>query len=61
LDEIAERVLNATGQSGANKSYVTGLAQGLRNLDIGENKAKHVFEVERAVKKKQKGKLLFFC
>ena len=61
LNEIADVIVNATGPSGANKSYVTGLAQGLRNLDIGENKAKHVFEVERAVKKRQQGILLFIC
>ena len=59
VDDITDKIMEATGRSGTNKAYVTALAQGLRNLDIGENKAKHVFEIEKAVKKKQKGIMKF--
>ena len=56
LSEIADIIINATGARGSNKNYAINLAQGLRNLEISESKAKHVFEVEEIVTKMLKGK-----
>ena len=55
ISEIADIIINATGAKGSNTNYAINLAQGLRNMDISESKAKHVFEVEKVVKKRIKG------
>ena len=56
MSEIADIIINATGARGSNKNYAINLAQGLRNLEISESKAKHVFEVKEIVTKMLKGK-----
>ena len=56
MSEIADIIINATGARGSNENYAINLAQGLRNLEISESKAKHVFEVEEIVTKMLKGK-----
>ena len=58
LSEIADIIINATGARGCNANYAINLAQGLRNLEISESKAKHVFEVEEIVTKMLKGKFV---
>ena len=56
VSEIADIVSNATGSNGPNANYVISLAQSLVNMGIAQNKAQHVFDVERTLKKKLEGK-----
>ena len=55
--EIAEAVIKATGPKGSNYKYVLNLAEGLRNMNIGTEKANNVYVIEKKIKKMINGML----
>ena len=57
--EIAEIIVKATGPKGSNSKYVLNLAECLRNINIGTDKANHVFAIERKIKELVKGRETF--